>query len=120
MRSILLRRPAVTLAGLLRRPAVTLAGLSLPVCEALPGSRLGHRASWDAVAPEYGCLLPDMSVDAPLDRLVLATFSEMLADRSEEFVAEVGCGTRRPEGGRDAGGLEPVWSLVRSRPLDRA
>ena len=53
------------------------------------------RASWDAVAEEYGRLLPDMSVEAPLDRAVVTAFAEMLADRREEFVAEVGCGTGR-------------------------
>ena len=53
------------------------------------------RASWDAVAEEYGRLLPDMSVEAPLDRAVVTAFVEMLPDRSGEFVAEVGCGAGR-------------------------
>lgn len=53
------------------------------------------RAAWDAVAENYGRLLPDMSLEAPLDRAVLAAYAEMLADHRAELVAEVGCGTGR-------------------------
>lgn len=53
------------------------------------------RAAWDAVAENYGRLLPDMSLEAPLDRAVLAAYVEMLPDRGADLVAEVGCGTGR-------------------------
>jgi ubiquinone/menaquinone biosynthesis C-methylase UbiE len=53
------------------------------------------RAAWDAIAQQYGVLLPDMSVETPLDRAVLAAYAEMLADDRSGIVAEVGCGTGR-------------------------
>ena len=53
------------------------------------------RAAWDAVADSYAQLLPDMSAEAPLDRAVLAAYVEMLADREDALVADVGCGTGR-------------------------
>lgn len=53
------------------------------------------RAAWDAVAENYGRLLPDMSLEAPLDRGVLSAYAEMLLDRRADVVADVGCGTGR-------------------------
>ncbi|HVU61413.1 MAG TPA: class I SAM-dependent methyltransferase [Mycobacteriales bacterium] len=53
------------------------------------------RAAWDAIAQQYGLLLPDMSAEAPLDRAVLAAYAEMLADDRSGTVADVGCGTGR-------------------------
>ena len=51
------------------------------------------REAYDEVAHEYARLVPDMSVETPLDRAVLAAFSEMLVE--DDVVAEIGCGTGR-------------------------
>ena len=53
------------------------------------------RTAWDAVATAYARLLPDMSLEAPLDRAVLAAFAEMLAEDPVSVVLDVGCGTGR-------------------------
>ena len=55
----------------------------------------GTRASWDRVARDYARLVPDMSVEAPLDRAVLAAFAEMLAADDSGLVADVGSGAGR-------------------------
>lgn len=53
------------------------------------------RTAYDAVATDYARLVPDMSLEAPLDRAVLAAFAEMLADDADALVADVGCGGGR-------------------------
>ena len=53
------------------------------------------RMAWDAVATAYARLLPDMSLEAPLDRAVLAAYVEMLSADPAALVLEVGCGTGR-------------------------
>lgn len=53
------------------------------------------RQAYDTVARNYARLVPDMSVEAPLDRAVLAAFAEMLAEDCEALVADVGCGAGR-------------------------
>jgi ubiquinone/menaquinone biosynthesis C-methylase UbiE len=53
------------------------------------------RAAWDAVAEQYGLMLPDMSFEAPLDRAVLAAFAEMVGENRSGIIADVGCGTGR-------------------------
>lgn len=60
-----------------------------------PATDAAVRAAWDAVAEQYGRLLPDMSAEAALDRAVLAAYPAMLADDRPGIVAEVGCGTGR-------------------------
>lgn len=52
------------------------------------------RRAYDVVAPDYARLLPDMSVEAPLDRAVLAAFVG-LARPGDGPVAEIGCGSGR-------------------------
>lgn len=59
-----------------------------------PGG-LSTRQAYDAVAVDYARLLPDLSVEAPLDRAVLAAFAEGLAPDPTALVADVGCGTGR-------------------------
>ncbi len=56
-----------------------------------PGDR-ATRTAYDTVARDYARLVPDMSLEAPLDRAVPAAFAEMLAEDTEALVAEVGCG----------------------------
>ena len=56
---------------------------------------LTTRHAWDAVAEDYARLVPDMSLEAPLDRGVLAAFAEMLAEDKAVLVGEVGCGAGR-------------------------
>lgn len=51
--------------------------------------------AYDAVAGDYARLVPDMSLEAPLDRAVLAAFAEMLSAAGDAPVVEVGCGTGR-------------------------
>jgi len=53
------------------------------------------REAYDAVATDYARLVPDMSLEAPLDRAVLATFIEMAAEVPGALVADVGCGAGR-------------------------
>ena len=60
-----------------------------------PATDAATRAAWDAVAQQYGLLLPDMSAEAPLDRAVLTAYAEMLAENGSAMVAEIGCGTGR-------------------------
>ena len=52
------------------------------------------REAYDAVATTYARLLPDMSLEEPLDRAVLTAFVAMVG-RPVGFVAEVGCGSGR-------------------------
>lgn len=56
---------------------------------------LATRQAYDSVAVDYARLVPDMSLEAPLDRAVLSAFAEMLAEDTEALVAEVGSGTGR-------------------------
>lgn len=51
--------------------------------------------AFDAVAADYAALLPDLSVEAPLDRAVLGAFVEMVRQAGDGVVADVGCGTGR-------------------------
>lgn len=53
------------------------------------------RRAYDAVAEGYARLLPDMTLEAPLDRAVLAAFAAMLEEHTDPLVAEVGCGAGR-------------------------
>ncbi len=53
------------------------------------------RRAYDAVAADYARLLPDMSLEAPLDRAVLAAFVEMADLSTDSLVVDVGCGTGR-------------------------
>ena len=53
------------------------------------------KRAYDAVAKDYARLLPDMTLEAPLDRAVLAAFAEMLKQHGDPLVAEVGCGAGR-------------------------
>lgn len=53
------------------------------------------RAAYDQVASDYARMLPDMSMEAPLDRAVLAAFAEMVGECRDAPVADVGCGTGR-------------------------
>jgi ubiquinone/menaquinone biosynthesis C-methylase UbiE len=53
------------------------------------------RRAYDAVAADYARLVPDMSLEAPLDRAVLAAFTEMVREQSNRLVVEVGCGPGR-------------------------
>lgn len=53
------------------------------------------RHAYDAVAEDYARLLPDLSLEAPLDRAVLGAFAELLSGQPDPLVADVGCGTGR-------------------------
>ena len=53
------------------------------------------RHAFDTVAVDYARLLPDLAVEAPLDRGELAAFVEMVALGKGGTVAEVGCGSGR-------------------------
>lgn len=56
---------------------------------------LATRRAYDAVAVDYARLVPDMSLEAPLDRAVLGAFAEMVRKGSNHLVVEVGCGSGR-------------------------
>jgi ubiquinone/menaquinone biosynthesis C-methylase UbiE len=56
---------------------------------------LETRDAYDAVANAYARVVLDLSLEAPLDRAVLAAFTEMVAMDSDALVAEIGCGTGR-------------------------
>lgn len=47
------------------------------------------------MAVDYARLLPDMSLEAPLDRAVLRGFTEMVLEGGNHLVVEVGCGSGR-------------------------
>ena len=66
------------------------------------------RAAYDAVANDYARLLPDMSLEAFLDRAVLAAFVEMLDGTAGGLVAEVGCGSGRVTACLSDAGLDAV------------
>lgn len=53
------------------------------------------RRAYDAVAREYARLVPDMTLETPLDRAILAAFAEMVNEHADALVAEVGCGSGR-------------------------
>lgn len=53
------------------------------------------RRAYDAVANDYARLPPDLALEAPLDRAVLAAFTEMLRTNGDPLVADVGCGAGR-------------------------
>lgn len=56
---------------------------------------LATRRVYDAVAKDYALMLPDMTLEAPLDRAVLSAFVETLSVPPGAFVADVGCGSGR-------------------------
>jgi ubiquinone/menaquinone biosynthesis C-methylase UbiE len=66
------------------------------------------REAYDRVASDYARLLPDMSLEAPLDRAVLAAFVEMLKGAAGGWVAEVGCGSGRVTACLSDAGLDVV------------
>lgn len=53
------------------------------------------RHAYDAVASDYARLLPDVTTESGLDRAVLATFVEMVAQSGGGLVADIGCGSGR-------------------------
>lgn len=53
------------------------------------------RQAYDTVAEDYARLVPDMSLETPLDRAVVAAFAEMLAAHTGALVGEIGCGAGR-------------------------
>ena len=53
------------------------------------------REAYDAVAPDYARLLPDMRVEAPPDLAVLSAFVALVEQSEAGPVAEVGCGSGR-------------------------
>ncbi len=57
--------------------------------------RHAARDAWDAVATAYAELLPDMTVEAPLDLSVLSAFVQLAQEAAVGPVAEVGCGAGR-------------------------
>lgn len=66
------------------------------------------RRAYDAVAQDYARLLPDMTLEAPLDRAVLAAFAEMLREQGDPLVVDVGCGTGRVTKHLDEAGLRVI------------
>lgn len=80
--------------------------------------------AFDAVAEDYARLLPDLTVEAPLDRAVLAAFVEMAAE-SGGLVADIGCGTGRVtaylvDAGLTVVGLDLSLGMVREARPDLA
>lgn len=75
------------------------AALRLPSAAMRPATSAddvtGTRTAYDAVAEDYARLLPDVSLEAPLDRAVLAAFAEMLRGQGDPLVVDVGCGAGR-------------------------
>ncbi|GAB3120651.1 class I SAM-dependent methyltransferase [Streptomyces calidiresistens] len=53
------------------------------------------RAVYDTVAEEYDALLADQLAGQPLDRAVLAAFSDLVREAEAGPVADLGCGTGR-------------------------
>lgn len=53
------------------------------------------REGWDAVATAYAALLPDMTIEAPLDRSVLSAFVQLTREAGHGPVADIGCGAGR-------------------------
>lgn len=66
------------------------------------------RRAYDAVAEDYARLLPDMTLEAPLDRAVLAAFAEMLREQGDQLVIDVGCGAGRVTKHLDDAGLRVI------------
>ena len=66
------------------------------------------RAAYDTVAGDYARLIPDMSLEAPVDRAVLAAFVEMLDDTAGGLVADVGSGSGRVAAHLSDAGLDVV------------
>lgn len=71
--------------------------------------------AYDAVAEDYARLLPDMTLEAPLDRAVLAAFAEMLRQQGDPLVVDVGCGAGRVTKHLDDTGLRVIGSTSHPR-----
>lgn len=63
------------------------------------------RRTYDAVAQDYARQVPDLSVEAPLDRAVLDAFAALAGEDPAALVAEVGCGPGRITRHLQAAGL---------------
>ena len=82
------------------------------------------REAFDAVAKDCARMLPDLTIEAPLDRAVLAAFVEML-EGSGGLVAAIGCGTGRVtahlvDAGLKVVGLDLSLGMVREARTDLA
>jgi ubiquinone/menaquinone biosynthesis C-methylase UbiE len=66
------------------------------------------REAYDAVARDYARLVPDMSLETPLDRAVLAAFAEMLNEHADALIADIGCGSGRVTEHLSGAGLRVV------------
>jgi SAM-dependent methyltransferase len=64
------------------------------------------RATYDAVAPDYARLLPDLRAETALDQAMLVTFAELASAAGLGPVADLGCGTGRVTAHLDALGVE--------------
>jgi SAM-dependent methyltransferase len=64
------------------------------------------RATYNAVAPDYARLLPDLRAETALDQATLATFAELTSAGGLEPVADLGCGTGHVTAYLDALGVE--------------
>lgn len=67
----------------------------VPRVAPMPAADRGTQATYDAVAADYARLLPDLSVEAPLDRAVLVCFADLVEELGGGLVADVGCGSGR-------------------------
>lgn len=64
------------------------------------------RETYDAVAPDYARLLPDLRAETALDQAMLSTFAELISAEGLGPVADLGCGTGRVTAHLDALGVE--------------
>jgi SAM-dependent methyltransferase len=71
-----------------------------------PAHLRATRATYDAVAPEYARLLPDLRAETALDQAMLAEFAQLTSTTGLGSVADLGCGTGRITAHLDSLGLD--------------
>ncbi|NHU85708.1 methyltransferase domain-containing protein [Kocuria sp. JC486] len=78
------------------------------------------RTVYDAAAPTYDVLLPDLRIEQPVDRTMIRAFCDEVLDTSDHTVLDAGCGAGRMIPELKDRGLRPRGVDLSSGMIERA